>query len=96
MVRTLPYFFRDRGGIYHAAARGETTWYGFATEAVRLVSEREPQARLARIEPITTAEYPTPAKRPANSRMCGDKLARQFEWHMMDWQEALRVVLAEL
>ena len=94
--RTLAEVLSDRGGIYHTAARGETTWCGFASEAVRLVSERDPEARLARIEPITTAEYPTPAKRPANSRMCGDKLARQFEWNMMDWQESLRQVLVEL
>ena len=94
--RTLSDVLSDVGGIYHAAAHGETTWYGFATEAVRLEREREPQARLARIEPINTAGYPTPAKRPANSRLCGYKLTRQFEWYMMDWQESLQQVLREL
>ena len=94
--RALSDVLVDVGGIYHAAARGETTWHGFAAEAVRLAGERDPQAHFARIEPITTAEYPTPAKRPANSRMSGDKLARQFEWYMMDWRKSLREVLPEL
>lgn len=84
------------GGVYHAVARGETTWHGFATEAVRLQREREPGIRFAKIEAITTAEYPTPAKRPANSRMSGDKLAQHFGWRMMDWRESLQQVLAEL
>jgi dTDP-4-dehydrorhamnose reductase len=86
----------DVGGIYHAAGAGETTWYGFAAEAVRLQREREPGVRFAVIEPITTAEYPTPAKRPANSRMDCERLKGQFGWEMLDWRDSLREVLAEL
>jgi dTDP-4-dehydrorhamnose reductase len=87
---------RDSGGIYHAAGAGETTWFGFAAEAVRLLREKEPNARLARIEAMTTAEYPTPARRPANSRMDCGKLRERFGWKMMDWRDSLREVLAEL
>lgn len=94
--RSLAEVLAEAGGVYHAAGRGETSWYGFAAEAVRLVQENMPGTRLAKIEAITTADYPTAAKRPANSRMNGDKLARQFDWIMMDWQESLRQVLAEL
>ncbi len=83
------------GGVYHAAGAGETTWYGFAAEAVRLQQEKEPGKRLARVEPIPTSEYPTPAKRPANSRLNCSKLEGQFGWKMMDWRESLRAVLAE-
>jgi dTDP-4-dehydrorhamnose reductase len=86
----------DTGGVYHAAGTGETTWYGFAAEAVRLHQEREPNARFAEIEAITTAEYPTPAKRPANSRMNCGRLMERFGWKMMDWRDSLREVLAEL
>jgi dTDP-4-dehydrorhamnose reductase len=86
----------DIGGTYHAAGAGETTWYGFAAEAVRLRKEKEAAARFANIEAITTAEYPTPAKRPANSRMNCSRLMEQFGWKMMDWQESLRKVSAEL
>jgi dTDP-4-dehydrorhamnose reductase len=86
----------DAGGIYHAAGAGETTWYGFAEEAVRLQQEREPGVRFAAIEAITTAEYPTPAKRPANSRMSCERLKERFGWEMLDWRDSLREVLAEL
>ncbi len=83
-------------GVYHAAGAGETTWCGFAAEAVRLACERDPGARLAKVEAISTAEYPTPARRPANSRMSGVKLAERFAWTMMDWRASLREVMAEL
>jgi dTDP-4-dehydrorhamnose reductase len=94
--RELEGVLADVGGVYHAAGDGETTWYGFAAEAVRLQQEREPNVRFAQIDAITTAEYPTPAKRPANSRMNCEKLAERFGWKMMDWQDSLREVLAQL
>jgi dTDP-4-dehydrorhamnose reductase len=86
----------DVGGVYHSAGAGETTWHGFATEAVRLQREKEPEVRFAEIEAITTAEYPTPARRPTNSRMNCEKLTGQFGWKMMDWWDSLGKVLAEL
>jgi dTDP-4-dehydrorhamnose reductase len=86
----------DVGGIYHAAGAGQTTWYGFAAEAVRLQRESEPGVRFAEIGEITTAEYPTAAKRPANSRLNCERLAERFGWKMMDWRDSLREVLAEL
>jgi dTDP-4-dehydrorhamnose reductase len=94
--RELDDVLTDVGGLYHAAGAGETTWYGFAAEAVRLQREAEPSVRFAEIEAITTAEYPTPAKRPFNSRMNCSKLTEEFGWRMMDWQESLRKVLSEL
>ncbi|MEO8737136.1 MAG: dTDP-4-dehydrorhamnose reductase [Edaphobacter sp.] len=86
----------DLNGVYHAAGSGDTTWHEFAVEAVRSRREREPKTRFAEIEAITTAEYPTPARRPANSRLNCGKLERQFDWRMMDWRDSLRKVLAEL
>jgi dTDP-4-dehydrorhamnose reductase len=85
----------DVGGPYHAAGAGETTWYGFAVEAVR-IQERVSGVRLAEIDAIATADYSTPAMRPANSRMDCSKLVEQFGWKMMPWQDSLRKVLAEL
>jgi dTDP-4-dehydrorhamnose reductase len=84
------------GGVYHAAGAGETTWHGFATRAVQLLQKGEPNARFARIEAITTADYPTPAKRPMNSRMNCGKLRERFGWKMMDWRDSLGEVLADL
>ena len=83
-------------GVYHAAGAGETTWFGFAGEAVRLAVGREPGTRFAALEAISTAEYPTPAKRPSNSRMSGEKLKREFGWTMMDWKDSLKEVIAEI
>jgi dTDP-4-dehydrorhamnose reductase len=93
--RELVDVLAEVGGVYHAAGAGETTWYGFAAEAVRLQREAEAGVRFAEIEAITTAEYPTPAKRPRNSRMNCSKLAEELGWEMMDWQESLRKVLSE-
>ena len=86
----------ETGGVYHAAGAGETTWHGFAAEAVKLQLKAEPNTRFATIEAITTAEYPTPAKRPTNSRMNCRKLIDRFRWKMMDWRDSLREVLAEV
>jgi dTDP-4-dehydrorhamnose reductase len=84
------------GGVHHAAGGGETTWCGFAAEAVRLRREAEPSVRFADIKAITTAEYPTPAARPRNSRMDCGKLKERFGWTMMEWRDSLREVMSEL
>ncbi|WP_348267240.1 dTDP-4-dehydrorhamnose reductase [Edaphobacter paludis] len=88
--------FADRSGVYHAAGAGETTWYEFAVEALRLQKEREPGQKFAAIEAISTTQYPTPARRPANSRLDCRKLKDRLGWQMMDWHESLRKVLAEI
>jgi dTDP-4-dehydrorhamnose reductase len=87
---------KELGGVYHAAGAGETTWFGFAEEGVRLLKEKDPEVKLARIEAISTAEYSTPAKRPANSLLNCEKLANQLGWRMMDWRESLGKVMGEL
>ena len=84
------------GGIYHAAGAGETTWCGFAAEAVRQQKKQEPTEKLAMIEAIETTEYPTPARRPMNSRLNCKKLEEVFGLKMMDWQKSLSEVLVEL
>jgi dTDP-4-dehydrorhamnose reductase len=83
-------------GIYHAAGQGETTWFGFAQEALRLRRLQEPAAQFAELIPIPTSAYPTPARRPANSRLNCDKLAQTFGFHLMPWQQALKQVLDEI
>ncbi|WP_263382423.1 dTDP-4-dehydrorhamnose reductase [Granulicella arctica] len=83
-------------GLYHAAGTGETTWHGFAREAVHQMSERQSGARYASIDPIATEDYPTPAKRPANSRLDCSKLADSFGWRMPEWQESLGKVIGDI
>ena len=84
------------GGLYHASGSGYTTWFGFASEIVARARQGEPATRFADIEPITTAEFPTAAKRPANSRLNCRRLEQRLNWTMMDWRAALGEVLAEL
>jgi len=83
-------------GVYHAAGAGETTWHGFAAEATAKLREREPGAKVAEVDAIPTSEYPTPAKRPANSRLNCEKLMERFGWRMRDWRDSLGEVMKEL
>lgn len=81
-------------GTFHCANSGATTWYELAEQIVRLAA---PQiGRAPGVVPIATADYPTPAKRPANSRLDCGKLERSFGLAMRPWQEALQDVLDEL
>ena len=83
-------------GIYHASGGGETTWAAFAAEAIRLDAQLEPEAKLATVTSITTAEYPTPALRPRNSLLNNQKLHEAFGWRMTHWQQSLAEVMKEL
>ena len=87
---------RPVSGIYHATGAGETTWFGLAAAVIEELRRLEPEARLARVEAIATAEYPTPAMRPKNSRLDCTKLERVFGWQMPEWGDSLKRVLAEL
>jgi dTDP-4-dehydrorhamnose reductase len=83
-------------GIYHACNAGSTTWFGFAQEFVRLAQLAEPEQRFAHLVPITSEEYPTPAARPANSRMSMEKLRTKLGFEMPAWEESTRMVVAEV
>jgi dTDP-4-dehydrorhamnose reductase len=75
-------------GTYHYADAGEASWYDFAAEIFRQAGLR------ARAVPIPAAEYPTPARRPANSRLDAAKISRIFGIHPPAWQTSLAKVLA--
>ncbi len=83
-------------GVYHACAAGETTWFGFASEALRLRQLADPEMKLAHLAPIPTSGYPTPARRPANSRLSCEKLASVFGYRMPEWKISLAQVMGEL
>lgn len=87
---------RSVQGVYHAVDRGETTWYGFAQEFLRLLAQARPDAKIARITPIATSEYPTPARRPANSRLDCSRLREVFGFTMPAWQESTAAVMSEV
>lgn len=84
------------GGVYHYTNSGETSWHGFA-----LAIEREGRAAglLARpclVEPLTTAQYPTKAHRPAYSVLSKEKIKKTFGLSIPAWEESLKAHLAEL
>jgi dTDP-4-dehydrorhamnose reductase len=84
----------DTGGIYHLAAAGETTWHGFAAAIFAGWARRG--RRVPALEAITTAQYPTPARRPANSRLDCGKAARVFGLRLPSWRVSLERCLDEL
>ena len=78
-------------GIYHLAAGGATTWHGFTTRIIEWMPEAA--LRVATVSPISTSEYPTPAKRPANSVLSSGKLKQTFGLQLPPWEDGLRLVL---
>lgn len=85
---------RGAPGIYHAAGSGETTWHGFATAIFMEAARRGGPSPT--IEPIATADWPTPAQRPADSRLDCGKLAATFGVRLPDWRPSLARAVASL
>ena len=81
-------------GTFHFSNAGEVSWAGFATEIFRQGAARG--GPIATVEPIATADYPTPAKRPANSLLSHDAIRAAYGMHPRPWQDALGDILDEL
>ncbi len=86
----------ERGGLFHAAGAGETTWYGFASEILRQARLRHPDKAYATLLPIPTKEYPTPARRPENSRLDCGKLAAEYGFSFPSWQDSLATIFDQM
>jgi len=86
---------KERSGLYHASARGETTWHGFA-QAILERRARRGDFRMPALIAIPTREYPTPARRPANSMLSNAKLEAAFGVRLADWREGLDEVFSVL
>ena len=77
----------DLGGVYHAAGSGETTWHGLANAVFDAASGLGlPRPEVAA---IATADWPTPARRPADSRLDCGKLAQTFDLRLPEWQNSV-------
>ena len=81
----------DRCGLYHMACQGSTTWYEFAKNIMQSAGKADG----VRVIPITTPDYPTPARRPAYSSLSTKKLARVFDLRLPAWQTGLEQCFAE-
>jgi dTDP-4-dehydrorhamnose reductase len=79
---------RPHYGVYHAVNSGACTWYELACEVFRAAGVK------AEVTPITTAEYPTPARRPANSVLDTSKLKRVYGISLPDWRAGVAAFCA--
>jgi len=84
-----------RSGIYNMTSAGETSWHGFAksllTKSAKCMGFKVPN-----LVPIATSEFLRPAKRPANSRLCCQRLEDAFGVRLPEWEEALSLVIETL
>jgi dTDP-4-dehydrorhamnose reductase len=80
----------EAAGIYHMTAAGSTSWCGFA----RAIFAAGVLPTQPRVQPIPSSDYPTPARRPANSVLANDKFAHTFGFRLPSWQQQLDQVLA--
>ena len=78
----------ERAGLYHLSAGGATSWFDFARAIIGDVKR-------PRVVPITTAEYPTPARRPAYGVLATGKFDRTFGIALPTWDDALARCVAE-
>jgi dTDP-4-dehydrorhamnose reductase len=97
-AQILPRLRPDHAGIYHVGATGETNWHEYARLAIVQATEYGMQLKVtpATVHPVSTAQYPTPARRPVNSRLDTTRLRRTFDLVLPPWQDGVRAVACEL
>ena len=88
----------ELAGLYHLVAGGETSWYDYAQFVIAFAKQSGETIRVTpdAIKPIPTTDYPTPAKRPLNSRLDTTKLKTTFDLQLPDWRDGVRRVLTEI
>jgi dTDP-4-dehydrorhamnose reductase len=90
----LPSHNPSHYGIFHLAGQGSTNWSGFARHV--FAESRKHGGPFAEVEDIGTQDYPTKARRPANSLLSVAKLEHIFGWRPPDWQESCRKIVEQL
>jgi dTDP-4-dehydrorhamnose reductase len=83
-------------GHYHLAPQGSTSWYAYAQFIFATAQAKGAVLQLKQAHPISTAQYPTPAQRPLNSRLNTQKLQQTFRIHLPAWQQGVEQVIAEI
>ncbi|MBS4076864.1 MULTISPECIES: dTDP-4-dehydrorhamnose reductase [Pseudomonas] len=86
----------ELAGVYHLAAAGEVSWHGYATHVIDFAKANGEELAVTVINPIDTSAYPTPARRPLNSRLDTQKLRNNFSLHLPDWQSGVTRMLREV
>ena len=87
-----------RCGAYHLAAAGETTWNGYARFVLETARALKPDLTIKAqdVAPVPTSAFPTPARRPLNSRLDTSNLRSSFGVNLPHWQHGVRRMLAEI
>jgi dTDP-4-dehydrorhamnose reductase len=83
-------------GIHHLVASGHTSWHGFASAIFDEAHARGLLAHVPHVLPISTADYPTPARRPAWSVLDNAGFEREVGIRLPDWRDGLREVIEQL
>jgi dTDP-4-dehydrorhamnose reductase len=86
----------ELSGLYHLAASGEISWHGYASYVIDFAKANGEQLAVTAVDPIETTAYPTPARRPLNSRLNTRKLRENFSLHLPDWQSGVTRMLMEV
>jgi len=89
---------RELAGLYHCIAAGETSWHGYAQFVLDQAAAfgMPLKATAAKVAPTPTSSYPTPARRPLNSRLDTTKLQRAFGLRLPHWQDGVKRMLIEI
>ncbi|QSL89330.1 dTDP-4-dehydrorhamnose reductase [Pseudomonas atacamensis] len=86
----------ELAGLYHLAAAGEVSWHGYASHVIDFAKSQGEELAVKSVNPIETTAYPTPARRPLNSRLNTQKLSDNFSLHLPDWQSGVTRMLREV
>ncbi|TCS38387.1 dTDP-4-dehydrorhamnose reductase [Paucimonas lemoignei] len=88
----------ELAGLYHLVASGTTSWHGYASFIVAHAQQDGValKASVDAIDPVPTSAFPTPAKRPHNSRLDTSKLQAAFDLTLPDWQQGVQRMLTEI
>jgi len=82
-------------GTYHYCGKGITSWHGFTEKIIEIARQYFP-IRIRKVNAITTAQYPTPARRPAYSALDCTQIQENFGVEIRDWQESLKKTIAQM
>ena len=83
-------------GIYHLVASGETSWFEYANYIFEQAKNLGVNLSIQQVNPIPTAAYPTPAKRPHNSRLNNQKIQHAFQIYLPDWKVHVQRTVVEV
>lgn len=86
----------EKNGIYHFCGEGATNWYEFALEIFAQAREEGIELLVESVEPISSSDYPTTARRPQNSMLSCNKIFREFGVDCPQWKQSLRSVIERL